>query len=457
MTNDLPPGEMPPIPKNLDAELSVIGSILIDNGCFDLVDEILEDRDFFKGEHRKIYHSIKTLIMDGKAADLITVSNLTGDEFLPVIASAAKNTPSSTNASDYAQIVAREATARRMMTFGRDVTEISQNSQISVEDRLNQIEKMAEGLRRIDTSQIIRAAECVSDVVEHMETIKNSAGEFYGLPTGFSNIDNRWKGLQGGNLVVIAARPSMGKSALSQNIIENIALDQKRPALLFSLEMSREEIIKRFIASRGEIPLPLILSGEALDTHHKALFEAAEEVARADILIDDSYGLTISQLRSRARAAKRKYKDLACIVVDYLQLVVEENRSHSRQEHISNVSRNLKLMAKELDIPVIALAQLSRAIENRSDKRPQLSDLRDSGAIEQDADIVAFLYRDEFYNPESEEKKICHVITRKFRNGSVGDDLLRHKLWAMKFENYDQEGSSEIKDSGLHGVERPCD
>jgi replicative DNA helicase len=420
--------QMPPVnripPHNLDAEQSVLGAMLESKEAIANVIEVLQAEDFYKPAHSQVYEAILNLYAAGQPADAVTVADelkrrghLDNIGGRPYILGLLEAYPTASSAGRYARIVEEHALLRRLVDAGNQVQEIGFAMPEDVEDAVDRAEEIvyAVGDRRLrdDVQPINRL------LVENMEAIEAlyERGEHVtGLASGFPDLDELTAGFQPSNLIIVAARPSMGKSALMGDFALNAAVAQKCPVVIFSLEMSRHEMVQRFLASQAKVDSQRLRRGSLQEQDWTRLSAALGRLAEAPIFIDDSASVTLMEMRAKCRRLKAKY-GLGLILIDYLQLMQGPRRSENRQQEVSEISRALKILARELEVPVICASQLNRGVESRHDKRPLLGDLRESGAIEQDADLVMFLYRDEIYNPDTEQKGEAELNIAKHRNG----------------------------------------
>jgi len=425
------------VPSSYEAEASVIGSMLFNTSCIDEIMEVVSSEDFFCGDIPFYFEAIMYLRNAGAAVDLVTVSQYIKDIFkkdcMADLAVIARSTPSYQNGVEYAKVVANKAIERKMIETARSIIEGVLNSNDTTDDKLDKAEAAILAIRKDKSLEIIEPAQIVREVIDQLDFQNKNKGKQFGLYTGFADMDKRFNGWREGDLIIIAGRPSMGKSTLAQNIGEHCAIEKGKPVLMFSLEMSKEDIIKRSMASIGGIEFSDIRSGDVMETNVTRLSEACRKIVASKFYIDDRSALSLPQVKAKARRMKRKFPDLSLIIIDYLQLM--NAKADNREREIATISAGLKELAKELRVPILALSQLSRALEVRHDKRPVMSDLRESGAIEQDADIVIFIYRDEVYNDTTDERGVAHAITRKFRNGVTGTDFLSSEFNRMRFVN----------------------
>lgn len=431
------------LPHNLEAEQSVIGAMLMDEEAIFAVMEILKSEDFYGRQYALLFEAITDLYNDGKPADLVTVQERLMEKGAPPEISSIdflrdlfNNLPTSANAKYYAGIVRDKAILRRMIRNNDEINKLCYEGKESTESILDQAEREVFHLARSGTARdYVPVQQIVLDVIEQIEAAARNGGCVTGIPTGFVDLDYKTSGFQPSDLILIAARPSMGKTAFLLNIVEYMSIRKHIPAAVFSLEMSKEQMVNRLFAQESKVDSQAIRTGNLQDSDWERLAESADLIGNSEIIFDDTPGITVQELRSRCRKYKLE-KDVGIVFIDYLQLMSGSGRKNdNRQQEISDISRALKSLARELSIPVVALSQLSRAVEGRPDHRPMLSDLRESGAIEQDADVVMFLYRDDYYNPDTEEKNVAEVIIAKQRNGPIGTVKLAWLPQYTKFAN----------------------
>ena len=432
-------------PNDSQAEQAVLGAMLADKDAVLTVVEILKPADFYKTEHEEIYSAILDLYSKGSAIDLLTVKEqlrlrgkydvINGFEYL---ASLTNPMISVSNVEYYAKIVEEKAILRQLIKASNDITHDSYEALEPASDILEKAEKSVFNIAQKKTE---KSYALVKDVLvetfDNLEKLASQTEEVLGIPSGFKELDAKTLGFVPGQLIVVAARPAMGKSAFALNILTHAAMRAGKAAVYFSLEMSKEELLNRILASEAMVDSTKIRSGKLEDEDWISLTNVSGTLSESKIILDDSAGYSPLELRARCRKLKMEY-DIGLIVIDYLQLMDANKASLSRQQDISEISRSLKVLAREIGVPIIALSQLSRAPEQRIDHRPMLSDLRESGSIEQDADMVMFLYRDDYYNPETEKKNIAEVILAKNRAGSTGTTEL---IWLgnyLKFGNIDK-------------------
>ncbi|EJL6392013.1 replicative DNA helicase [Vibrio vulnificus] len=436
-------------PHSLEAEQSVLGGLLLDNERWDTVAERVVSKDFYSRPHRLIFDAIKSILEENKPLDLITLSeHLERHEQLEdvggfaYLADLAKNTPSAANINAYADIVAERALVRNLISVANEIADAGYDPQgRSSEDLLDLAESKVFAIAEERTSENEGPQNVDSILEKTLERIellyKSPQDGVTGVDTGFTDLNKKTAGLQGSDLIIVAARPSMGKTTFAMNLCENAAMDQDKPVLIFSLEMPAEQIMMRMLASLSRVDQTKIRTGQ-LDDEDWARISSTMGILmeKKNMYIDDSSGLTPTEVRSRARRVAREHGGLSMIMVDYLQLMRVPALSDNRTLEIAEISRSLKALAKELNVPVVALSQLNRSLEQRADKRPVNSDLRESGSIEQDADLIMFIYRDEVYNPDSALKGTAEIIIGKQRNGPIGSVRLTFQGQWSRFDNY---------------------
>jgi replicative DNA helicase len=438
-------------PHSVESEQSVIGGLLIENAALDRVADILSASDFYRHDHRLIYQHINQLINSSKPADIITVAEslensaeLSGVGGIAYLGALAQNTPSSANIRRYAEIVRERAVVRQLIEVSSGITDSAFNPQgRDAKNLLDEAElkilKIAESGQR--TSQgFASVQELLPGVINRIDDLfqLDHSNGVTGISTGFLDLDTYTSGFQPGDLIIVAGRPSMGKTAFSINIAENIALESKLPVAIFSMEMGSAQLVTRMIGSVGRLDQHRMRNGTLEDDDWERLTMAVGKLNDAPIYIDEGAGLNSFELRARARRLQRKTGQLGLIVIDYIQLMAgtSDKANENRATEISEISRSLKSLAKELNVPVVALSQLNRSLEQRPDKRPIMSDLRESGAIEQDADLILFIYRDEVYNKDSDQKGTAEIIISKQRNGPIGSIRLSFLGEHTRFENF---------------------
>jgi replicative DNA helicase len=436
-------------PHSIEAEQSVLGGLMLDNQSWDRVGDIITADDFYRRDHRLIFNAIAALCEANGPADVVTVSEqleksaeLETAGGLAYLGALANNTPSAANITAYATIVRERAVVRELLRAANEIsastyTPDGRNASELLDYAEKRIFDISEtGHRRGEFQPINRL---LSQAVDRIDQLYRSPSSITGVSTGFSDLDDLTSGLQAADLIIIAGRPSMGKTSLAMNIAENAAVGHKVPVAVFSMEMPGSQLAMRMMASLGRINAHRVRTGKLDDEDWPRLTSAVSLLNEAPIFIDDSPGLTPLELRARARRLKRE-KGLGLILIDYLQLMQSTDTEENRATEISNITRALKGLAKELNVPVIAMSQLNRSVESRNDKRPVMSDLRESGAIEQDADVILFIYRDEVYNKDSAEKGTAEILIAKQRNGPTGEVKLTFLGEYTRFENYTTAG-----------------
>jgi len=441
-------------PHSIEAEQSVLGGLLLDNSGFERIADVVIDSDFYRDDHRRIYRHIAKLIERSRPADVVTVDeSIKGSEDkdktggLAYLGALAQNTPSAHNIRRYAEIVHDRAVMRRLVQVGSEIADAALNpmgkdvGQILDEAESKVFEIAEAGSRGKQGFQDIQ--QLLTRVMERVDMLfhRDNPSDITGVPTGYHDLDQKTSGLQGGDLVIIAGRPSMGKTALALNIAEHVAVENRLPVAVFSMEMSGQQLALRMLGSIGHLDQHKLRTGRLTDDDWNRLTNAVGKLHEAPIHIDETPALNALELRARARRLHRQYGTLGLIVVDYLQLMEASTSGENRATEISEISRSLKALAKELNVPVVALSQLNRGLEQRPDKRPVMSDLRESGAIEQDADLILFIYRDEVYNQNSPDKGTAEIIIGKQRNGPIGRVKLTFLGEHTRFENYAQPGA----------------
>jgi replicative DNA helicase len=422
-------------PYNMDAEVSTLGSIMIDKDAMGKILDIIKPEDFYKEAHGIIYEAILGLYERGEPVDMVTVTEelssrgaLEKSGGVAYITSLANAVPTAANVEYYAKIVEEKATFRSLISAGTKIATLGYQGEGDVDVALDQAEQE---IFRIGQRQRSQGYVGIRDVLvhtfEHIEKVYNSQGGITGIPTGFRDLDQMLSGLQPSDLIIIAGRPSMGKTSLALNIAQHVAIDEKIPVAIFSLEMPKEQLAIKMLCSEGKVNSQRLRTGSLTDEDWPKLSYALAKLSEAPIYIDDTPAISSMELRTRARRIKAEH-DLGLIVIDYLQLVQGRARNENRQQEIAEITRSLKSLARELNVPVVALAQLSRAVEMTSDCRPRLSHLKESGELEQSADVVAFIYREEYYNPDTERKNMAEIIIAKQRNGPTGTvELFWHR------------------------------
>jgi replicative DNA helicase len=443
-------------PHSVEAEQSLLGALLLDNQAFDRVADLVTGEDFYRDDHRRIWRHIAKLIEASRPADVVTVSESVdasedkdktgGPAYLGALA---QNTPSALNIRRYAELVRERAVQRRLAQVATEIAETALSpagkevGQL-LDEAESKIFQIAETGARRDQG-LLEIKPVLARVFEKIDHLyhRDNPSDITGVPTGFVDMDRMTAGLQGGDLIIVAGRPSMGKTALALNIAEHVAVDNGLPVAIFSMEMSSTQLAMRMLGSISRVDQHKMRTGRLNDKEWSDLSEAMGKLHDTPIYIDEGGALTALEVRARARRLKRQYSKLGLIVIDYLQLMAATGQGENRATEISEISRSLKAMAKELDTPVLALSQLNRAVDQRPDRRPVMSDLRESGAIEQDADVIMFIYREVVYKPDlpEEQRGIAEVILGKQRNGPIGTVKLTFRGQHTRFENYQEPGS----------------
>ena len=431
-------------PQNIEAEQAVLGAMMIDKEAISKATEILRENDFYRQDHRAVYQVIVDLFSKNQAVDMVTVTealkregkleDVGGIQFITYLANAV---PTAANITYHAKIVEEKSLLRQLISVSTQIAGSGYEGSEDVNTLLDNAERMILGVSERKISRdFAPIKEVVMSAVDRIDELYNKKGGITGIATGFIDFDRLTSGLQASDLILIAARPSMGKTALVLNMAQNIAIREKKSVAFFSLEMSKEQLVQRMLCAEASIDSSRLRIGELEDNDWEKLIWAADSLSRAEIFIDDTPGITVMEMRAKARRLKVEH-NLQLIVIDYLQLMQGSGKKsgENRQQELSDISRSLKALARELNVPVIALSQLSRSVESRQVKRPMLSDLRESGALEQDADLVAFLYREDYYDKETENKNITELIIAKHRNGPVDTvKLFFHKQYT-RFAN----------------------
>lgn len=446
-------------PQSIEAEMAVLGSMLLDHEATSQAIELLDAGAFYKESHKKIFSVIVKLFDENKGVDLVTIveelrrtsslDEVGGPTYITNLASAV---PTSANFIHYAKIVKEKMLLRNLINAATQIASDSYNTTHDVDTLLDKAEQMIFDVssRKVE-SRFTPLREVIKDSIETIDNLYQRKENITGIATGFRELDIRTAGLQPSDLIVVAGRPSMGKSALAACIAEHAAVVEKQPVAFFSLEMSKEQLVQRTLCSHARVDAHKVRTGFLSQADWPRLVSAAGKLSEAPMYIDDSPGITVLELRTKARRLKAQF-DIKLIVLDYLQLMQGPAKADNRQQEISEISRSLKALARELSVPIIAISQLSRAVEQRSDHRPQLSDLRESGAIEQDADLVLLLLREEYYNPTDENKGVAEVIVAKQRNGPVGSLKLAFIGEYIRFENLAKADEEDFVDADLEKV-----
>ncbi len=429
-------------PQNLEAEMSVLGSMLIEEEAISRTVELLDSSHFYRESHQKIFSAIIELYEDGRGVDLITLTEKLKKENLldridgaSYLTALVNSVPTAANVVYYAKIVKEKAILRNLISACTQLVTESYGLTRDVDALLDKAEKIIFDIaqRKIE-GKFIPFKDIIKDSIEAIDKLYQKKENVTGVATGFQSLDIRTAGLQASDLIIVAGRPSMGKSSLTCCIAEHVGIVEKKPVAIFSLEMSKEQLVQRMLCSHARINAHNVRTGYLSQSDWPKLTNAAGKLSEAPIFVDDTPGISVLELRAKARRLKAQH-DIKLIILDYLQLMQGPKRSENRQQEISDISRSLKALAKELNVPLIAVSQLSRAVEARADHRPQLSDLRESGALEQDADVVLLLLREEYYQPTEENKGLAEVIISKQRNGPVGSLKLAFIKEYTRFEN----------------------
>ena len=429
-------------PNSYEAEQSVVGAMLIDKDAIQIASEIVSAEDFYNGQLSKLFETMVELDREGSAVDYVTLQNRLREKNVPPNVSSAEflgelvsAVPTSANVKYYAQIVAEKSTLRKLIHVSEETINTCYTNADDMEGILNDVEKKVFQItQKRNTGDFVSIDQIVMNALNRIEMASKMKGNVTGLSTGFIELDYDTAGFQPSDLILIAARPSMGKTAFVLNIAEHMAFHDDKCVAIFSLEMSKEQLVNRLLAMESHVDSQHIRTGTMSDMDWENIVESADVVGRSKLIIDDTPGISIQEMRSKCRKYKMEH-NLQIIMIDYLQLMTggSGRGSESRQQEISDISRSLKALARELNVPVVALSQLSRAVEQRPDHRPMLSDLRESGAIEQDADMVMFIYRDDYYNKDTEKKGVADIIIAKQRNGPIGTVEL---MWLPQFTKF---------------------
>jgi len=433
------------LPHSAEAEQSVIGSMIMDREAIVAASEILNDNDFYEKQYGILFETMVELSNEGKPVDLVTLQDRLKEKDVPpqicsleFIRDLVTSVPTSANVKYYAQIVHDKAVLRKLIKAVEETANECYLDKEKLEVILEKTEKQVfDIVQNRGTKEFTDIKEVVLRTIDSIEAAAKNQGSVTGVATGFYDLDYKTAGFQPSDLILIAARPSMGKTAFVLNIAEYVAVKSNIPTVVFSLEMSQDQLIKRVLSMNSKVDSQLLRTGNLSGEDWSNLMESARNVGNSNLIIDDTSAISVSELRSKCRKLKIE-KNLGLIIIDYLQLMTGSKKSESRQQEISEISRTLKSLAREINVPVIALSQLSRAVEQRPDKRPMLSDLRESGAIEQDADVVMFIYRDDYYNKDTEEPGVSEIIIGKQRNGPVGTVKLAWMSQFTKFANLER-------------------
>ena len=439
------------LPHSVEAEQSVIGSMIMDREAIVVASELITGEDFYNRQYGILFETMVELNDAGSPVDLVTLQNKLKEKDVPPEVSSLEfvrdlitAVPTSANIKYYANIVAEKATLRRLIRLNEEIANTCYAGKESLEYILEDTEKRVFQLvQKRTTDDFVPVRQIVMNAMDKIETAAKNKGSVTGIPTGFIDLDYRTAGMQPSDLILVAARPSMGKTAFELNLAQYMAFKKNLTVALFSLEMSKEQLVNRMFSLESNVDAQKLRTGQLNDEEWERLIESAGTIGKSKLIIDDTPGISIAELRSKCRKYKLEH-DLSIIMIDYLQLMSGSGRTESRQQEISDISRSLKALARELSVPVVALSQLSRAVEQRPDHRPMLSDLRESGAIEQDADVVMFLYRDDYYNHDSPDKGVSEVIIAKQRNGPIGTVKLAWLPQYTKFANLEHKANEEF-------------
>ncbi len=433
------------LPHSTEAEKSVVGAMIMDNEAVVAASELLLSDEFYGNQYGILFEAMTELNREGKPVDLVTLQEKLKEKDVPAelssidfIRDIVASVPTSANIKYYANIVKEKAMLRKLIKTNEDIMNECYVGKDNLEDIMNDTEKKIFGLMQSRSGgDYVPIKQVVINALDKIEAAAKTGGNITGIPTGFIDLDYKMSGLQPSDLILIAARPSMGKTAFVLNLAEHVAFRKNVTTAIFSLEMSKEQLVNRLFSLESKVNSQALRTGNLNDSDWEKLIESANVIGNSNLIIDDTPSISISELRSKCRKYKMEH-NLGVVIIDYLQLMSGSGKSDNRQQEISDISRSLKALAREINAPVIALSQLSRAVEQRPDHRPMLSDLRESGAIEQDADVVMFLYRDDYYNKESEDKGIAEVIIAKQRNGPIGTVKLYWLPDFTKFANMEK-------------------
>lgn len=442
-------------PQSTDVEASLLGALLIDSDAIVKVADIIKPVDFYDDKHRQIYEACQRLYEQQTPIDVITLSEeLRADKSLSAIGGASYITqltntvPTAAHVEEYAGIVATKSIRRKLISASNEIARIGFDEKRTIAELVEEAEsKLFEVSERYIKNDITSMEDILADSFERFDALHKDKGALRGVPTGYRDMDNMLAGFQPSDLLILAARPAMGKTALSLNLAQNVAVGSKKAVLIFSLEMSKEQLVDRILASEAGVNSWNLRTGNLSDSDFEKLSHAMGILSEAQLYIDDTPGITVNELRTKARREAHK-RDIGLVIVDYLQLMSGGAKfagSNNRVQEISEISRGLKEIARELNVPVLALSQLSRSVESRSPQIPMLSDLRESGSIEQDADVVAFIYREDYYNPDSDRPNIMDVIVAKHRNGPTGKIELYFDREQQKIKSLDTKHSSQFE------------
>lgn len=434
-------------PQNIEAEQAVIGAIFLEPDSLTTASEILIPEDFYRGSHQRVYRVMLDLSEKGEPVDLITVTaELANQQILEelggvsYLSDLANSVPTAANIEYYAKIIEEKSILRRLIRTATTIATEGYSYEEELEDLLSEAErKILEVSQRKNSGAFQSIKDVLVEAYDSIEVLHNRKGDVTGIPTGFADLDRITAGFQRNDLIIVAARPSVGKTAFALNIAQNVATKTDENVAIFSLEMGAQQLVMRMLCAEGNIDAQRLRTGKMTEDDWKKLTMAMGSLSNAGIYIDDTPGIKVNDIRAKCRRLKQE-QGLGMILIDYLQLIQGSGgRSENRQQEVSEISRSLKALARELSVPVIALSQLSRGVESRQDKRPMMSDIRESGSIEQDADIVGFLYRDDYYDKESENQNIIEIIIAKQRNGPVGTVELAFVKEYNKFVNLEKQ------------------
>ena len=428
------------LPHSVEAEQSVIGSMIMDRDAIVVASELISGEDFYNKQYGVLFETMRELNDKGMPVDLVTLQDKLKEKDVPPEVSSLEfvrdlitAVPTSANIKYYANIVAEKATLRKLIRLNEEIANTCYAGKEDLENILSDTEqRIFKLVQRRNTEDFTPIRQVVMNAMDRIEAASKTKGCVTGIPTGFLDLDYKTAGLQPSDLILIAARPAMGKTAFVLNIAQHVAFHQNKTVAIFSLEMSKEQLVNRMFSLESNVDAQHLRTGQLNDEEWEKLIESAGIIGRSNLFIDDTPGITIAELRTKCRKLSLE-NNLSMIIIDYLQLMSGSGRSESRQQEISEISRSLKGLARELNVPVVALSQLSRAVEQRPDKRPMMSDLRESGAIEQDADIVMFIYRDDYYNHDTEKKDVAEIIIAKQRSGAIGTIEL---AWLPKYTKF---------------------
>ena len=445
-------------PQNTEAEASLLGSVLIDSDAIIKIADIVSPEDFYDERHGQIYKAVEALYDQRSPIDILTLSDhLKGEGALDTVGGASYLTeltnfvPTASHVVKYAEIVASKAMRRRLIKASQDITNYGYDEKENLQALVEQAEaRLFEVSQKHTKQDIVSLENVLGESFDRLDELHKDKGAIRGIPTGFKDLDNILAGLQRSDLIVLAARPSMGKTAFSLNIAHNVAVKASQPVLLFSLEMSKEQLVDRLLAAEAGVDAWSLRTGNLNDSDFEKIGHAMGTLSEAQIFIDDTPSITVAEIRTKARREAHK-RPLGLIIVDYLQLMsggARFNAAGNRVQEISEISRGLKGIARELNVPLVALSQLSRSVESRHPQIPQLADLRESGSIEQDADAVAFMYREDYYNPDTERKNIADVFIKKHRNGPIGNFELFFDREKQRFRSLEKRQATPFDVAG---------